>query len=130
VSAEGSTIERRLYGIPRRELDPLIEVVVPRAQAWWERHIIRREPVTETPSLGVLEVLRRQPKTTAVVPDDVMAEWIEARDNRLGWEARERNAKKKLLQALGTAEIGVSSEHTVTYFGAGKNGRVLRLKGT
>jgi hypothetical protein len=130
LTASGGFLERRLYRITRRELEPLIDAVVPVAEAWWQRHVVEGERPEGSPRLDTLERLFRAPRGTATIPNDIMSEWVAARIARLAEEKREEEAKRAVLAAAGNAEILVSEIGTATYYRSSPGApRVLRFKG-
>lgn len=96
--------------------DYLVNTVVERAMAFWNNHVIPRIPPTDSlASIDTLKLIERAPAEEVRVSDGLVEAYLTANAIKLETEKVAEAAKTELLNALGDAEIGVSSLGTVTY---------------
>lgn len=89
----------------------LAELIVTRARAWWQTHIVERQPVPhQTPALDILKRIERPAGKTVELgeyAEGVALEWRQAREQRLTVEKDEEDFQRQAIAALGDAEIGI-----------------------
>jgi predicted phage-related endonuclease len=100
--------EFRLYSVPRDE--DAIAVIVGRAEAWWNTHVVAEVPPDDTPPpLDLVKRLRREPASEIVLGDEAMAAWgaLElAKADAKRADAAKDEAQARVLMLLGEAEAG------------------------
>lgn len=90
----------------------LIEEVERQASAWWNRHVVAKEPLpadAAPPSLDTLRKVRREPATVLNLAGDaeasaIVTAWQFAAERRKQAELDEETAKARAVALLGTAE--------------------------
>lgn len=100
------------YGITKRlvrmEMDPDTQkLVYEELHNFWERWVVTRRqppPSARGPSLEVMKRLRAVPGTVVKVGEDVMLDFVHARDARLAAQKAEDRAKASLLLAMQGAD--------------------------
>jgi putative phage-type endonuclease len=127
----------RLYRVERN--DELCAIVENAGLDFMERFILPRvRPDDYRPSLEVLKRVRREPKKTIPISDELIDNFVVARAARKQAEEACELAQAELLSALGDAEAGEGSALTVTYMQTTRKGytvaestyRQLRTKKT
>lgn len=129
----------RGFGLFHVELDQKIEdAIAGAAQMFWVENVQHDTPPDSQPSIDLLKRVRRQPDSVVDVDPAIVAEWMEARRNRLSAEKIEQNAQTALIAALGDSEAGQCEFGLVTYYEQTRNNkprpasvstfRTLRLK--
>lgn len=86
--------------------DDLMGEVVPRVEAWWERHIVNREPVPEDAAPPAVEIPEELRKAEIVTRDDpeflqAVAELMDARELRDTATALYNEITNRLKEELG-----------------------------
>lgn len=83
----------------------LIDLIVEIAPAWWQRHIVNQDPVTDSfLSLETLAILKRQPNKIKIVPPGLMATFVRLKRAQGVLKKRAEIAQQRLLEAAGDAE--------------------------
>lgn len=102
------------YNIPiNRDLARAIE---DRVCDFWVNNVKKDIPPSDSlPSIGVVSHFKRTPGKTVAIAPEVVAAWMQARDERLEVEKKEDQAKANLLAALGDAEVGECPGLRVSY---------------
>lgn len=120
------SLQFRTYVVERD--DSLVNNLVELGQNFWNEHVatgLRPEPFE--PKMELIKRVRREPASIADVPDDLIADWLQANRARLDAEKLEETAQKRLLGALGNAEAGESpSGRFVTYFEQSRAGYTVK----
>lgn len=95
----------------------LAAAIVETAADWWQRHVVADVPPTDSkPSEEIVKRIRREPGSVVTIDMGVVEEWQAAREERLAAEKREKEAKRAVEAALGTAEAGqLEDGRMVTY---------------
>lgn len=123
-----------LYRIQRSE--KLTEAIGRAAEDFW-RHVEDGTPPEGQAHIETLKFLSREPESVAKIGDDVLAEWLEQKENLKLAEDAENEARVKLLTSLGKAEAAVSptlggvtflEQSRKEYVVAAATFRVLRYK--
>ena len=92
-----------LYHAERNER--LCEAIKARAVQFWENHVVKDIPPTDSePTLDVVEHLKRIPKTTVVIPMDVMVRFGTLDQAVKDAEKARTPARADLLKHMGDAE--------------------------
>lgn len=93
----------RCYFIPRN--DRLIDIIKEKATYFMDVNVGQGIPPTDECALEVLEKVIRAKDEVIPVKPDIVRSWAEARQARLEMEKIEKEAKRAMLQAMGTAQI-------------------------
>jgi len=100
-------VGRRMYAINRQQANSLIRYVVDRCTTWWDRHIVRGEPVEGSiPSHDTMMRLPRDEGKTVDIDPVLLLGWQRATQERKRWEGIEEAAKDRVINAMGDAGIG------------------------
>ena len=94
----------------------LARTIEDRVESFWNDHVVKDIPPEHSlPSLGVVSHFKRAAGKTVAIAPEVVAAWMQARDERLEVEKKEDQAKANLLAALGDAEVGECPGLRVSY---------------
>jgi len=87
-----------------------------KAQAFWTLNVLADTPPTALPSIETITKLRREPATVVDVPNNLIDDWVMARELRLAASLDEKDKWQALAGALGTHEAARCSTGLVTYY--------------
>jgi|TARA_Y100000310_G_C20626860_1_gene786414 putative phage-type endonuclease len=105
----------RLYQVKRN--DDLIKDLEEMEVSFWNDHVLKKVPPEESvPSMDIIKRIRRVPKKTVKLPDELVANWLEAKEVVKLASKTEASAKAEILAALGDAEGGECSSGLITYY--------------
>ena len=105
---------RHLYHLPRSE--KLCQIIAERARAFWKCIESGTPPADSLISTNVAKQIDREEWKCARIDTDLMDEWRACNDAKKAWTKREELAKRKILTAMGTAQIGdAGGSGIVTY---------------
>lgn len=105
----------RAYRIDRDE--EIIKNLTDAELKFWNDHVLKNvPPIDSVPSLDTLKKLKRQSDKIVTMPNDIISSWIEARAMATEANKIKDDWQKRVLEALGDAEVGESSIGTVTFF--------------
>jgi predicted phage-related endonuclease len=112
-------LKRELYHVNRNE--KIIDAIIQKGTSFWNDYVLTKiPPPPDEFGLGSLEIIKRVqrvPQTWAVVPDELIIAWDEARSARLAAEKVEKDALSRMLTPLGDAEgVQMSDGRTLCYF--------------
>lgn len=97
----------RGFGMFRVPVDPeLCDMIAETVDRWWTDHVVgcqRPDPTTPI-SLDILKRARREPKTVAQVPEELIETLIAATAVTNAAEEKKKAAKAAILEAMGDAE--------------------------
>jgi len=124
-----------MYHVPLDiELKKMLEE---KAVYFWNEHVLKDIPPDDViPSLDVVKRVRREPGTVVSVPDDIVRNWLNAKELANQADKQKKEAEAILKAALGTAEGATCESGMVTYLQQHCKGyktkpstyRVLRFK--
>lgn len=105
---------RMLYVV---EKDPrLCEALEMSFHRFWYDFLQADVPPSDfKPSMDYLKRIKREPGTIVDIDDEIVSNWLVAKEELKRVEAVEKDAKKALIMALGEAEAGNSSLGMVTF---------------
>jgi putative phage-type endonuclease len=84
---------------------------------FWNNHVMEeKEPEDTLPTIETLKKLVRTPNKSAEVQDDMVKEWLNAKEKVAEAQKIEKTAREKMLNELKDAEEGQCSLGTLTYF--------------
>lgn len=102
------------YRVQRNE--SLIAQLVGRAKSFWACVEANVPPSDSHPTLETLKRVRREPESVVNLPDDLLRRWKVAAEVEKMAKSDVDGAKAAILEALGTAEAGVTPMFgTMTY---------------
>lgn len=103
-----------LYRVQRD--DELVASLRELGRKFWVDHVApRRPPEDFRPSLDAAKRIRRQPGLVTTLPEEVVEQWINAREQKKRADEALEAAQAQLLAALGPAEAGDFSGGQITY---------------
>lgn len=101
----------------------IIQVILERGTRFWHDHVIARVPPADlTPSVEVLKRIRREPESSTTIDDTVFAAFIEAKAVAKEAKRIEDEARARLLEALGTAEVAECSLGRISFLEQSRKG--------
>lgn len=83
---------------------------------FWHNHIEKLVPPDDLPTIETIKKIRRVPKKTVALQDDLVSNWQKTRAASSIAEKEKDEALRLLLGALGDAEEGFCSLGSVTYY--------------
>jgi hypothetical protein len=121
-------LRQDLYEIPRN--DAMVRTITEYCGQWWEKHVIEGVEPEGTPSLEIVRRRKREPGSTADIPDELIERWrrfvtAEGRCRKL-----KEAALAEVLHAMGDAEMGISSLGTVEFVERQRQQKVMPAKVT
>lgn len=119
-----------MYKVPRPPEDAL-EEMIRRCAEWWAKHVVPQvRPEGPPPKISVLSSIERTGADAVDLGDGygiVVQDWLEATQRRLDAVRDEDELKRKIIEALGRAEIGLVPNGHVTYFANKAGARTLKF---
>ena len=104
-----------LYRIPRN--DRLINLIAETVKHFWEYNVMQDiPPALMTPHLDVIKRARREPNKIAVLPSEMVQDYLEKMEIRKAAEKAEDDAKAAILATMGDAELGDAGFGVMTYY--------------
>lgn len=108
----------------------LVDILRKEADHFWNTYVVpcKRPPSgPQATAESVLKRIRRQPDSSCAVPADMVERWLKAKADRKEVEKAEKDAKARLLEALGECDGGDGgTAGTVTYYQDKRGARTLR----
>lgn len=103
-----------LYRVERN--DALIGALLEAEARFWRDHVEANVPPPDVlPTLDTMRHLDREPGVTVELAPDVVEVWLEARERERAAKADAELAQRRVLAALGDAEVGLCALGTLTY---------------
>lgn len=103
-----------LYRVERN--DALIATLTEAEARFWRDHVEANVPPQDVlPSMDTMRHLAREPDVTAELAPEVVATWLEARANERAAKSEVEIAQRRVLAALGDAEVGTCALGSLTY---------------
>ncbi len=97
----------------KEEREDIINVI----SYFWNNHVMEeKEPEDTLPTIETLKKVVRTPNKSTQVEDDVVKEWLDAKEKVTEAQKIERNTREKMLNQLKDAEEGQCSLGTLSYF--------------
>ena len=99
------------------------DMMIEKAFIFWNAHVLADiPPANMVPHLEMLQRIRREPKTSKPISNELVERWLEKKAivKQLSEEADA--AQAEMLNALGDAEAGVCDLGTVTYMSQNRSG--------
>lgn len=104
-----------------------LEIQLPK---WWQDHVVDGLPLPESSapaSMSMLRRVRREPKAVAI-DDELALDWRRIEEDAKAIEDRRDELRRRVLQAIGTAEAGRCRHGLVTFRKTVNSGRRLHWK--
>lgn len=97
--------------------DELIANLTAVEVAFWNDNVLAGvAPEGEPATIETLKKLKRTPNKVASLADELVAEWLTAKDELKAADAKKSELEKRVLLSLGDAEAGSCSMGELTYF--------------
>lgn len=103
----------RYYKIERDE--KIIADLTLIEENFWNWHVKTLQPPQELPSIETLKRMIRVPNKTVELDSFIVTKWLQAKEVLKIAEKEKQEYEQKLLNSLGDAECGTSSEGILTY---------------
>jgi putative phage-type endonuclease len=103
-----------MYRVKRNK--DVIDMILENAHDFWENHVLKDIPPDEIPSMAIIKKMRREPKSVTIISDDLVREWLTAKEKHLIAKKEFQEAQRRMLGTFGDAEAGECGLGTVTYF--------------
>lgn len=92
------------------------DVVTETAVQFWEKHVLANVPPDDSlPHAQSIKRIRREPETTVSIQQQLVDDWLTAKEGVKAAELVKEQAEVKLLTALGEAEGGITPAGMLTY---------------
>lgn len=108
IGDDGEQAEPQIYHVPRD--DTLCQMLEQTLTEWWDRHVVRGEPLDAVPNRRTLKRMIRAKGSRTVLDPSLVSACLKARELANIAKKAHQEATDRLIAALGQAEIG-EDEH-------------------
>lgn len=106
----------KMYEIDPDDYEEELQEIRKRIVSFWNDNVMEEtEPEEMYPALETLQKVVRTPSKSTKLAEDVVKQWLEAKDALSEAQKSEKSAKEKMLNELKDAEEGQCSLGTLTY---------------
>lgn len=119
--------EFRMYTVERDEA--VIESIVASCTAFWEENVLKKNPPKDTiPAPTIVQNMKRVPEKVTTVDESLVREYKEATEALKLAKKAQQDAKTRMLEDLGDAEVGKYSGGVINYFQRSRKGHTVKVK--
>jgi len=120
-------LQFKMYKVERDE--ELIDSIAKRCDDFWHDNVLKKVPPKDTvPAPRTLQNMKRVPEKVTTIDDILVRDWQIKKDNLKRAKKEESEARMRMLESLGDAEVGKFTGGVVNYFKRERKAHTVKVK--